>query len=147
VAVLKTQGIAADLVYAGGSTLYALGSPPGEDGWEVKVRDPVDPSRVAYTTRIRDRALSVAGRHEKSFEADGVTYSHIMDPRTGRPAPGVLSVAVTTATGTAGDALDDAFYVLGPEKTRGYLERLPPTEACFFLPARDARWRKECLRR
>jgi len=147
VAVLRQRGVVAALVSAGGSTLYALGAPPREDGWEVKVRDPVDPSRVAYTTRLRDRALSVSGRHEKSFEVDGVTYSHIMDPRTGRPAQGVLGVVVTTGTGTAGDALDDAFYVLRVEKTRGYLERLPPTEACFFLPARDARWRKECLGR
>jgi thiamine biosynthesis lipoprotein len=145
VAVLKDHGIVAALVSAGGSTLYALGAPPGEDGWEVKVRDPVNPSRVAYTTRLQDAALSVAGRHEKSFEADGVTYSHIMDPRTGTPAPGVLMVAVITGTGTAGDALDDAFYVLGTERTRAYLARLPPTDACFFLPTGEAGWRKECL--
>jgi FAD:protein FMN transferase len=147
VGVLRERGISAALVSAGGSTLFALGAPPGEEGWEIKVRDPVNPAQTAYTTRLRDRALSVAGRHEKSFEAGGVTYSHIMDPRTGMPAPGVLMVAVVTATGTAGDALDDAFYVLGTEKTRGYLARLPPTDACFFLPAGDAKWRKECLGR
>jgi FAD:protein FMN transferase len=146
VGVLRAHGIGAALVSAGGSTLYGLGRPPGEEGWAVKVRDPIHPGRIAFTTRLRDHALSVSGRHEKSFEVDGVVYSHIMDPRTGRPAPGVLSVAVITGTGTAGDALDDAFYVQGVEGTRRYLERLPPTEACFFLPAAEAKWRKVCVR-
>jgi thiamine biosynthesis lipoprotein ApbE len=52
----------------------------------------------------------------------------------------VLSVAVLTATGTAGDALDNAFFVLGPEQSRAYLHRLRDTEVIFFMP--DAsRWR------
>jgi thiamine biosynthesis lipoprotein ApbE len=43
-------------------------------------------------------------------------------------------VAVLASSGTAGDALDDAFFVLGPERSRGYLTRLHDTEAIFFLP-------------
>ena len=38
-----------------------------------------------------------------------------MDPRTGRPVQGVLSVAVLTATATDGDALDNVLFVQGPE--------------------------------
>jgi thiamine biosynthesis lipoprotein ApbE len=50
-------------------------------------------------------------------------------------------VAVLTATGTAGDALDDAFFVLGPSRTREHLGRLKDTEALFFLPEPQGRWR------
>ncbi len=64
-----------------------------------------------------------------------------MDPRTGRPAQGVLSVAVLTTTGTAGDALDNAFFVLGPEQGRAYLHRLHDTEVIFFLPDASHGWR------
>ncbi len=63
-----------------------------------------------------------------------------MDPRLGRPVQGILSVAVLTDTATAGDALDDAFFVLGPEGSRAYLKRLPRTEVFFFLPGRDRGW-------
>jgi thiamine biosynthesis lipoprotein ApbE len=91
---------------------------------------------------LKDRALSVAGSSEKAFEAGGVRYSHIMDPRTGRPVQGVLSVEVLTSSGTAGDALDDAFFVLGPERSRAYVNRLHGTEAMFFLPA-SARLKSE----
>ena len=64
-----------------------------------------------------------------------------MDPRTGRPVQGVLSVAVVTSSGTAGDALDNALFVLGPERSQAYLNRLPGTEALFFLPDQARSWR------
>jgi FAD:protein FMN transferase len=140
VAVLKARGVAAALVSAGGSTIYGLGAPPGAAAWSVSVQDPVDSTKSALSIQLKDRALSVAGSSEKSFEAHGVTYSHIMNPRTGHPVQGVLSVAVLTSTGTAGDALDDAFFVLGVRASRAYLQRLSHTETLFFLPDHQRPW-------
>ena len=140
VAMLARRQIAAALVSAGGSTIYALGAPPGRDSWPIAIQDPIDSRKTALTLQLKDRALSVAGRSEKSFEAGGVTYSHIMDPRTGMPAQGVLSVVVLARTGTDGDALDDAFFVLGPERSGEYLRRLRDTEAIFFVPDPHRGW-------
>ena len=142
VALLKQRHITAALVSAGGSTIYALGAPPGREGWPITIQDPLDSRRAALTLDLHDRALSVAGRSEKSFAADGVIYSHIMDPRTGMPAQGVLSVVVVAPSGTEGDALDDAFFVLGPEGSRGYLNRLADVEAWFFVPDGEHGWTK-----
>ena len=64
-----------------------------------------------------------------------------MDPRTGRPVQGVLSVAVLTDTGTAGDALDDAFFVLGVEGSRRTGRASAVLEAIFFLPVRKNGWK------
>jgi thiamine biosynthesis lipoprotein len=138
--VLKQRQIAAALVSSGGSTIYALGAPPGRDGWTITIQDPLDARETAMTLQLKDRAISVAGRSEKAFEAGGVTYSHIMDPRTGAPAQGVLTVVVLARTGTDGDALDDAFFVLGPDRSRSYLNRLHDTEAFFFLPDAGRGW-------
>ena len=140
VAVLGSGGVAAALVSAGGSTVFGLGAPPGEDAWEVAVQDPVEDGATAFTVRLKDRALSVSGRYGKSFVKDGVTYSHIMDPRTGRPAEGVLSVAVLSATGAEGDALDDALLVQGVDAGKAYLRRLPAVEAYFFVPRPGGKW-------
>ena len=134
VGLLTQRQIAAALVSAGGSTVYGLGAPPDRSAWDVAIQDPLNPQETARTVQLKDRALSVAGSSEKSFEADGVTYSHIMDPRIGRPAQGVLSVAVLANTGTAGDALDTTLFVLGPERSRAYVARVPGTDAIFFLP-------------
>lgn len=141
VGLLRSEHVAAALVSAGGSTIFGLGAPPGREAWDVDIQDPVDPGAVALTVRLKDRALSVSGTYEKSFERDGVRYSHIMDPRTGRPVQGVLSVAVLAASGTAGDALDDAFFVQGVERSRAYIKRLPATQALFFLPEGRHKWR------
>ena len=135
VGVLRERGVAAALVSAGGSTTYGLGAPPGREAWDVALQDPLDSRKTALTLRLKNRAISVAGSSEKFFEAGAMRYSHIMDPRTGRPAQGVLSAAVLAGTGTAGDALDDAFFVLGPDASRAYLRRRGGSEAYFFLPA------------
>ena len=137
VELLERRDVAAALISAGGSTIYGFGSPPGAAAWTVTLQDPIDSRKTAFTIALKNRAVSVAGGSEKAFETDGIRYSHIMDPRTGRPAQGVLSVAVLTTTGTAGDALDNAFFVLGPEQSRAYLRRLHDTEVIFFMP--DAR--------
>lgn len=146
VGLLRSRGVAAALVSAGGSTIFGLGAPPGRPAWDVKIQDPLDPRRVALTVRLKNRALSVSGSAFKSFEKGGVRYSHVMDPRTARPVPDMLAVAVLAETGTAGDALDNAFFVLGVEKSRVYLKGLPPTEVVFFEPREGTRWRTTRLR-
>jgi thiamine biosynthesis lipoprotein len=90
---------------------------------------------------LRDRALSASGSSEKFFEAGGVRYSHIMDPRTLKPVQGILTVAVLTTTGTIGDALDNVFFVQGVDQTRTSLAKHPAgTEAMFFLPGGEGKW-------
>jgi len=141
VKILKEHGIENALVSAGGSTIYGLGAPPNSAGWEIKLEDPLDHKKIAETIILKNQALSVSGSSEKFFELDGVRYSHIMDPRTGLPVQGILSVAVLTDSGTAGDALDNVFYVSGVEKSRKLLEHYPVTEVMFFLPDTGKTWK------
>jgi len=147
VAVLKQCGVTSALVSAGGSTIYALSAPPGKPAWEIEVQDPVERDRIATRVRLKDRALSVSGSNEKFFELNGARYSHVMDPRTGRPVQGVLSVAVITDDGTSGDALDNVFYVLGVERGRACLNKFSASEAMFFLPDSRKKWKMARIRR
>ncbi len=124
--LLRRRGVASALVNLGGSSVYGLGAPPGKDAWEIGIQDPTDPAKIALTVRLRDRALSVSGGYERFFEKDGVTYSHIMDPRTGRPVQGVLSVAVLSDRATDGDALDDVLFVQGVERACPSSSATPP---------------------
>jgi thiamine biosynthesis lipoprotein len=151
VAILRARSIPAALISAGGSTIYAVGAPPDRSSWSIAIQDPLDARKQALTIDVTDRALSIAGSSEKWFEADGVRYSHIMDPRTGRPVQGMLTVAVLAASGTEGDALDDALFVLGVERSKSYLRRLRGSadaghhdetlEALFFLPDPAHGWK------
>ena len=147
VEVLRRGGISRALVSAGGSTIYGLGAPPHEAGWEVKIQNPVAPDTTVLRVRLKDEALSVSGSYEKFFELGGHRYSHIMDPRTGRPVEGMLSVAVITDTGTAGDALDNVFYVQGPLSSRKSLPAFPVSKVIFFISESGGKWRMETLPR
>ena len=63
---------------------------------------------------IRDS--STAGDYERSFIQDGRRYHHIIDPRTGYPADACRSVTVWAPDAFTADAIDDAVFILGPEK-------------------------------
>jgi FAD:protein FMN transferase len=141
VAELKRHGVTSALLSAGGSTIYALGAPPGKPAWEIEVQDPVERDKIATRVRLKDQALSVSGSYEKFFEFNGARYSHVMDPRTGRPVQGVLSVAVITDDGTSGDALDNVFYVFGAERSRAWLSKFSVSEVIFFLPDHGGKWK------
>src|SRR5262249_38987210 len=78
-AVLKQHGIGSALISAGGSTIYGMGAPPDQDGWEVEIQDPIEHDKIAATLRLKNRALSVSGSYEKFFELGGARYSHVMD--------------------------------------------------------------------
>jgi thiamine biosynthesis lipoprotein len=142
VSLLRQRSVTTALVSAGGSTIYAMGAPPDEEGWEVALDDPLSPGRRAMSVRMRDQSLSIAGAAGKFFDQDGTRYTHIMNPRTGTPVSGVLTVAVVTATGIDGDAWDDAFFVLGVEKSRKIVKSMEGIEAYFLLPAGKG-WRLE----
>jgi thiamine biosynthesis lipoprotein len=144
IGLLKEYGIQTGFVSAGGSTVYGLGAPPNRDGWEIRIRDPLAPNdagRNGGTVHLKNRCLSVAGNYEKFFKVRGTTYSHIMDPHTGYPVQGMLSVTVLTDSGVEGDAIDDVLYVLGVEKSKAYLEKHLGIEAFFYLPDGDKQWK------
>jgi len=119
VEILKRFGVGSAMVSAGSSSMYALGRPPGESrGWHVRIRDPKDAGKTAAEVYLADESLSSSGSYEKFFEVDGKLYSHIMDPRTGMPAEGVLSVSVRSALTLDSEAFCKAFFVNGLEWTR-----------------------------
>jgi len=97
-----------------------MGRPPEGEGWPLGIRHPMDATRSLLRVNLRDRALSTSGNYEEFFKVGDVVYSHILDPRTGRPAQGMLSVSTLTASATEGDALSTALFVQGVEETKAF---------------------------
>ena len=119
---LKTNSRTA-LLSAGSSSMLALGSgAPGSGGWAIGIRDPRDKSRRLGTVKLRNCALAMSGSEEQFFEADGKRYGHIIDPRTGYPADGVLGVTVIAQSAATADALATAFFIGGRELAERYCE-------------------------
>jgi len=130
--LLAAAGINDFLLHGGSSSVLARGShgarQPGE-GWSVGVRDPLRPRRRLGQLIVKDRALATSGAAAQFFMHDLRRYGHILDPRSGQPAEGVLSTTVLAPTATEADALATAFYVMGPDEARRYCEADPNVAA------------------
>jgi thiamine biosynthesis lipoprotein ApbE/Mn2+/Fe2+ NRAMP family transporter len=135
--VLRKCSIKSALINGGTSTVYAIGSPPGQDGWDVGVRDPKDAERTIDTVRLKDEALSTSGSYEKFFKLDDRLYCHIIDPRNGYPVEGMLSATAVAPTAMASDALSTAFFILGVEGTAELCESNEKVRA-ILVPQTEA---------
>ena len=131
------------LVSGSGSSIYGLGAPPTEPrGWKTDIRDPKNPRRTIATVYLKDHSLSTSGSYEKFFRAEGRVWSHIMDPRTGYPAKGMLSVSVVASRTLDSEAWTKPIYINGrqwaaqhkPRSYRAFLCEDRTEQACAWLP-------------
>ncbi len=115
------------LLHGGNSSVLARGAHGGRDdsAWCVGVRNPLRPERRLGFLLLRDQALGTSGSGTQFFMHEGRRLGHILDPRSGWPAEGVLSVSVVAPTATQADALATAFYVMGPDEARSYCQEHP----------------------
>jgi thiamine biosynthesis lipoprotein len=131
VELLRDAGVTSALLHGGTSTVYAIGHPPETEHWKVAVQNPLRKhpgSRRAEDSDalppegeaplaialLRDEALSVSAVWGKFFEAEGKSYGHVIDPRTGEPAARAVLAAVVLPSATETDALSTALLTLGP---------------------------------
>ena len=133
VALLKERGVQSALVNLGGN-IYALGSPPGDKGWPIGIRDPRGGREIVGSLLLTDEAVSTSGNYENYVEIEGTIYGHIIDPRAGRPVSHVLSVTVVASTALEADALSTGLFVLGPESGERVIELLRDVVALFAAP-------------
>jgi thiamine biosynthesis lipoprotein len=112
--VLRRNGVRIALVAGSGSSIYGMGAPPDEPkGWAVQIKDPWDQKKTVAEVWLKDMSLSTSGSYEKFFRAEGKIYAHIMDPRTGYPAQGTVSVSVLTPRTLDSEAWAKPYFVNG----------------------------------
>ncbi len=129
VQVLREVGIEAALVSAGGSTLYALRSPPGRTGWRIAIKNPADWQRPLALASLCGSSLSTSGVSEKSVQVGSRRYSHIFDPRTGEPVERMCQVTVIAPRATESDALTKAAFILSRDSVVELFRRRPGVHA------------------
>jgi thiamine biosynthesis lipoprotein len=119
-----------------GGEVRAGPPPPGEEAWRIGLEEPDWSGSLRATLAVRDAAVSTSGDYRAAFEADGIRYSHIIDPHDGRPIrTGVASATVVARETTTADALATGLMVLGAEKALALVESLPDVD-CLLLVRR-----------
>lgn len=122
--VLKKAGVTSFLVQAGGD-LYGAGKKPDGSPWVSGIRDPRGSDTEFFATiELTDHAFSTAGDYARAYIVKGKRYHHIIDPRTGFPATASRSVTVWAPDAFLADAVDDAVFILGPDKGLELVESL-----------------------
>ena len=125
-AMLRERGVQHALLNAGGDT-RVIGDRRGQP-WIVGIRHPRVADEVVTRLPLVDEAISTSGDYERYFEENGRRYHHIINPATGRPTEGILTVTVIGPDGTLTDGLDTAIFVLGAEKGLELIESYPAYE-------------------
>jgi FAD:protein FMN transferase len=131
-AVLRRRGLGRALLSAGGSSVLATGG--AGSGWPVAIHSPVAGATIARVW-LRDGALATSGAGEQFVVANGTRYGHVIDPRTGWPATGVISATVVTRNAAAADALSTALLVGGPSLAESYCRDHADTLALLLVSA------------
>ncbi|MBI4872076.1 MAG: FAD:protein FMN transferase, partial [Candidatus Riflebacteria bacterium] len=120
--VLREADISSFQVDLGGN--LCVGKPPrGKPAWRIGIKDPTAPSRVFAVLALSDEAVATSGGYERFVTVGGNRVSHVLDPRTGRPAARALSSTVVAPTAMTADALSTATHVLGPAASSRLLAR------------------------
>jgi thiamine biosynthesis lipoprotein len=127
--VLRDAGVGSALLHGGTSSVQALGHPPDAACWKIAIEHPQagagsrplppgsGPAAAApgllATVPLCNAAMSVSAVWGKSFQAEGQTFGHVLDPRTGQPVTGAVLAAVVLPAATETDALSTALLTLG----------------------------------
>ncbi len=104
------------MIHGGRSSVVARGEHNGLPGWPVGIGNPLLTKRRLGTVILNNQAMSTSGSNTQFFRCDGRRYGHILNPRTGWPVDGMLSVTVLATSAAVADAVSTAFFVLGVEK-------------------------------
>ena len=129
---LKKSGIHSGLVEAGGD-LRILGLHPRRNRWKIGVRHPRSQAgELIGVIETDETSIATSGDYERYFIKDGKRYHHILDPNTGFPASGCVSVTIVTESALMADALATAVFVLGHEEGMSLIDRLEGVEGLIL---------------
>ena len=112
----------------------------GADSVSIAVEDPLrfaDNVPPLERVRMKGQGIATSGPHRRGARETGGWRSHIVDPRTGKPADGIASATVIAPSAADADALATAFNVLAPGESLAIARAAPGVE-CLIVD-RDGR--------
>lgn len=126
--VLHSRGIRNAFINAGGSTILAMGSPQGQAGWLVHLRDPSH--KIDPYVMLKNESVSTSEQSQPSILGHD-SPGHIIDPATGKPLETDFAVSVVAPTGTMSDGLSTTLLLLGPKDGKLLVSRTQGVSAAW----------------
>lgn len=129
--LLISKGVVAGIINASGD-MNTWGKQPNGDSWQVAITNPMDKNKVFALLPLDNGAVVTSGNYEKYVTFNNTRYTHIIDPRSGYPATGIVSVTVFAPKAELADALATSVFVMGKEVGLSRIEQLPKVE-CIII--------------
>ena len=129
--LLISEGVVSGIINASGD-MNTWGKQPDGSEWKVAITNPMDKHKVFALLPITNRAVVTSGNYEKYVTFNDVRYTHIIDPRSGYPATGIISVTVFAPKAELADALATSVFVMGIEVGLNRINQLPKVE-CIII--------------
>lgn len=130
-ALLISKGVSSGIINASGD-MNTWGEQPNGTSWKVAITNPMDKNKVFALLPIKNGAVVTSGNYEKRVSLNGKQYSHIIDPRTGYPSEGIVSVTVFAPKAELADALATSVFVMGKTAGMDRINQLPEIE-CIIV--------------
>ncbi len=132
--LLMEHGVTAGIINASGD-IASWGKQPDGQEWKVAITNPMDKSKSCGMLPISGGAVVTSGNYEKFVVLEGRRYAHIIDPRTGYPSAGILSVTVFAPKAELADALATSIFVMGIEVGINRIDQMPNID-CIVIDDR-----------
>ena len=129
--LLKKAGVPGGIVNASGD-MVVWGKDPKGEAWKIGIVNPLNKNKVFARFSLENNAVVTSGDYERYLFLDGHRYGHIIDPRTGLPAKGVVSCTVFAPKAELADALATALFVMGIETGIAFIDQLPNVSALMI---------------
>ena len=129
--ILIKNNVKSGIINASGD-LTAWGQKPSGEDWMVAIVNPLNKTKVFSWLPIKNKSIVTSGNYERFINFDGKSYSHIIDPRTGYPSQGILSVTIITENAELADALATSVFVLGEEIGMNMINQLKGVD-CIII--------------
>ena len=128
--LLISNGVSGGIINASGD-INSWGSKPSGSSWQVAITNPLNKNKAFAMLPIKD-AVVTSGNYEKYVIFNSRRYSHIIDPRTGYPSQGIISVTVFAPKAELADALATSVFVMGVETGIDRINQLKAVE-CIII--------------
>jgi len=129
--LLISKGVVSGIINASGD-MNTWGKQPDGSEWKVAITNPMAKNKVFALLPITNGAVVTSGNYEKYVTFNDVRYTHIIDPRSGYPATGIISVTVFAPKAELADALATSVFVMGIEVGLNRINQLPKVE-CIII--------------
>ncbi len=121
--LMKRRGINNALIALAGD-IWALGRREDGNPWRIGVQHPRDKDRTLTVLELSDKYVCTSGDYERFVISEKKRYHHIIDPRTGKPSTGVISVTLVGGQGAVIDPLAKIPFILGVEEGMKIVRKL-----------------------